>query len=65
MAEASSVKHSKFHESLGGRHVVNTGRMSAGEHRENIVAIADKMPKRGTTGAGDKFAPAENGLKGK
>jgi hypothetical protein len=47
---------------IDGHHVINAGRMSAGEHKHNIVATADKTPKRGTTGAGDKFAKPYNGI---
>jgi hypothetical protein len=65
MSEASSVKHSTFHESIAGRRLINLGRMSAGEHKHNIVATADKTPKRGSTGAGDKFAAACNGIAAK
>jgi len=38
---------------------VNVGRSakSGGEHRENIAATSDKLPKRGTTGPGTS-APA-------
>lgn len=58
----SNIKHSKFHESVDGRQVINTGRMSAGEHKHNIVATADKTPKRGSTGAGNHFAKPCNAI---
>jgi hypothetical protein len=58
----SSINTSKAHQTLDGRHVANTGRMSGGEHKHNIVAIADDMPKRGSTGAGDRYAAPCNGL---
>lgn len=61
----SSINHSKFHESVDGHQVINTGRMSAGEHKHNIAATAEKTPKRGSTGAGDRFAKPCNGLSNK
>jgi hypothetical protein len=32
---------------IDGHKVINAGRMSGGEHKHDIVATADKTPKRG------------------
>lgn len=43
---------------------INVGRMSGGQHHENIVATAEKTPRRGDTGAGCAIPPAnEHGMR--